>query len=566
VLIVPTLTGCSITRSKSVWRQPTFAAPDADGLRNLSLVAAEDSYAVAVQLEADGCPECVDLYYDVAIRVWPVIERQLASAGKTSPRPTDLYRSSVARLLITGQRFGRWNPCHGLTINTASGTRVLPTSYQGFTFGPEEFQRLEPAGDYDTPNLSHAFRSHGLGVPLVVARHVKDPQPFTQNEQTFAATALLKLDAGKSGYQLEFYDPLREATVDVAGCSVPLARDLTAPFALASVKEDRQWLDDFLRPGATGDRDGLFMIEPYQTGKIPVIFVHGLLSDKTTWADLANELRAHPSLNDRYQWWGFQYATGDPFLTGAAVLRRQLVQIRRTYDPMRQDLALSQMVLVGHSMGGLVAKLQVTKSGDHLWQSAARQPLASVHTSAKTRQQLQEAFFFHPSIDVTRVIFIGTPHQGSAWARRPIGRLGSMLVKPSPQIESQHSQLVSDNPELFRDELYDRFPTSVDLLEPESPLLAATATLSFSSLVALHSIIGQGQTTWNGESSDGVVSVASARLVGIASEITVDAKHEMLHRDPATVAEVVRILREHLRRSSVLKCDESLVEQPVHDR
>jgi hypothetical protein len=65
--------GCSITRSKSVWRQPTFAVPDADSLRNLSLVAAEDSYAAAVQLEADGCSDCVDLYYDVAIRSWPVL-------------------------------------------------------------------------------------------------------------------------------------------------------------------------------------------------------------------------------------------------------------------------------------------------------------------------------------------------------------------------------------------------------------------------------------------------------------------------------------------------------------
>ena len=543
--------GCSITRSKSVWRQPTFAVPDADSLSNLSLVAAEDSYAAAVQLEADGCPDCVDLYYDVAIRAWPVLESQLATAGKTSPRVADLHRSAVAKLLITGQRFGRWNPCHGLTISTSSGLTVLPTSFQGFTWGPEEFQYLKPAGDYDAPNLSRAFRNSGLGVPLVVVRHVANPQPFTQNEQTFAATALLRFDAAKSGYQLEFYDPLRASTVDVAGCQVPLARDLTAPFALASEGEDRQWLDDFLRPGATGARDGLFMIEPYQPGKIPAIFVHGLLSDPETWADLANELRAHPDLNDRYQWWAFQYATGEPFLTSAAVLRRQLVQIRRTYDPMRQDPALSQMVLIGHSMGGLVAKLQVTDSGDRLWRSVARQRLASVHTSVETQRHLQEAFFFQPSIDVTRVVFIGTPHRGSAWARRPVGRLGSMLVEPSADSEARHSQLVSNNPELFRDELRNRFPTSVDLLEPESPLLGATATLPFSSFVALHSIIGQGQATWSGEPSDGVVPVASARLLGIASETTVDAKHEVLHRDPATVAEVVRILREHLRQNAV---------------
>ena len=543
--------GCSITGSKTVWRQPEFAEPNADNVSNWRLVSAEDSYAVAAHLEDEGRPDCVDRYYQAAVSSWRVLERELTTAGKTSSRATDLHRSAVAKLLITGQRFGRWDPCHGLTISTCSGTTVLPTSFQGFTWGPEEFHYLKPAGDYDSANLSHAYRDSGLGVPLVVVRHVADPQPFTQDKQPFAATALLRPDEEKSGFQLEFYDPLREANLVVAGRQVSLARDLTAPFAFASQGEDRQWLDDFLRPGSTGERDGLFMIEPYQPGKIPVILVHGLLSDKATWADLANEFRAHPDLNDRYQWWGFQYATGDPFLTGAAVLRRQLAQVRRTYDPMRGDPALSQMVLIGHSMGGLVAKLQVTESGDSLWQSVARQPLATVSTSEETRQRLQEAFFFQSSIDVTRVIFIGTPHQGSAWARRPVGRLGSALVKPSSQSEARHSQLVNDNPELFRKELSKRFPTSVDLLDPKSPLLAATATMPFSAFVSLHSIIGQGQTTWRGESSDGVVPVASARLLGVASEITVDAKHEALHRAPATVAEVERILREHSRQNTV---------------
>lgn len=543
--------GCSLTRSKTVWQPPTFADPDADSLRNLRLVVAEDSYAVAVRLEEDGCPECVDLYYDAAARSWPVLERQLTNDGKTSPRAADLYRSAVAKLLITAQRFGRWNPNQGLTVSTASGTVVLPTSYQGFDWGPEEFQNLQPSGDYEAPNLSRTFRDHGLGVPLVAVRNVTNPQPFTRNEQTFAATALLRQDAAATGFQLEFHDPLRTSTVDVAGCRVPLARDLTAPFALASEGKDRLWLTNFLQPGASGDRDGLFMIEPYQPRKIPVVFIHGLLSDPETWADVVNELRAHPDLNDRYQWWAFRYATGEPFLTSAAVLHRQLVEIQRTYDPLRQDPALSQMVLVGHSLGGLVAKLQVTDSGNCLWQSVTKRPLATVRTTPETRRLLQEAFYFRPSIEVTSVVFIGTPHRGSAWARRPVGRLGSALVEPSAASEQQHSQLVRDNPDLFRKELRNRFPTSVDLLEPSNPLLAATASLPFSPIVTLHSIIGDFKDDWQGEPTDGVVPVSSARLVGVASEKIVDAKHEELHRDPATVAEMVRILRVHLQRSAV---------------
>lgn len=541
--------GCSITRSKTVWQQPTFAAPNADSVANFSLVAAEDSYAAAVQYESDGRSDCIELYYDAATRAWRVLERKLTTAGKAPSRAVELHRSAVAKLLITSQRFGRWNPCQGISIETSCGTRIIPVSYQGFTWGPEEFQYLYPAGDYEAPNLTRAFRDSGLGVPLAVARNIANPQPFTRKEQTFAATALLRSDATESGFRIEFYDPLRSTDLFVAGCKVPLALDITAPFALASEGEDRQWLNDFLRPGATGSRDGLKMIEPYQPGKIPVIFVHGLLSDTQTWADLANELRARPDLNKRYQWWAFQYATGEPFLTGAAILRKQLVQIRNTYDPLRQDPAMSQMVLVGHSMGGLVAKMQVTYSGDRLWQSVARQPLASVRTTEETRRQLQEAFFFRPSTDVTSVVFIGTPHRGSAWARRPVGRLGSALVEPSAESEAEHNQLVRDNPDLFRDELRKRLPTSIDLLEPENPLLGATAELPFSPCVSLHSIIGESQTTHH-EPSDGVVPVSSARLIGVNSEVIVDSKHEVLHRAPATVAEVVRILRVHAQRTA----------------
>ncbi len=540
-------TGCtSLAGKKTVWQQPCYAPPDPDGVRNWSLALAEEHYAAAVQSESADCPNCVDLYYQAAIASWPVLERELSKSGKTSVRSAELHRSAVAKLLVTAQRFGRWDPCRGVAISSQCGTTLLRTTYQGFTWGPEEFQQLQPAGEYAAPSLSRAFRNGGLGVPLVVMRETACPQPFTQKERTFAATAVLRPDETQAGYQLEFHDPLRESTTVVAENLVPLAQDITAPFALASQGNDRQWLSYFLVPGVAGDRDGLFMIEPYQPGKIPVVFIHGLLSDPATWIDVVNELRAQPDLNNRFQWWAFRYATGEPFLTSAARLRRELVQLRQVYDPTHSDPALSQTVLIGHSLGGLVAKLQVTQSGDLLWRSAANQPLATVVTTPETRRNLQEVFFFQPSMAITRVVFIGTPHHGSPLARRPIGRIGSALVEPSEQSEARHSQLASDNPDLFRPELQLRFPTSIDLLEPESPLLAATREMPYSPMVSLHSVVGYGQYTWKGVPSDGIVPVPSARLFGVQSERDVEAKHETLHRDPATITELARILRVHL--------------------
>ncbi len=372
------ISGCSLSGRQSVWREPTFLAPAPFNAANHPSVSAEAFYAAGVQAESQGSACCVDYYYQAAVASWPCFERELAATNDPSDRSADLYRSSVTKLLITSQQHGRWRPGRGLRVSTQEGEKILPAQFQGFAWRPEDFQLLAPCGDYSEPSLRRLFRNRGLGIPLVAVRHTNCPQPFTNKIQAFSATALLRPNEGNSGSHLEFYDPLRVSDTIAAGREVPLARDLSAPFAFESQGVDRQWITSYLEPGRASDKDGLFMIEPYQPGKIPVVLVHGLLSDPMTWANLTNELRNEPCLNDRYQWWGYHYATGEVFLKSAAVLRSQLAQIRQTYDPERRDPALSQIVLIGHSMGGLVAKLQVTHSGDHLWRSVAKGPFTDL--------------------------------------------------------------------------------------------------------------------------------------------------------------------------------------------
>src|SRR5262249_17879649 len=155
----------------------------------------------------------------------------------------------------------------------------------------------------------------------------------------------------------------------------------------------------------------------YQRGKMPIVLVHGLASSPITWSHIENDLRALPAIMARYQIWTFRYNTGDPFLTSASELRRQLAALRQTYDPCRADPSLSRTVMIGHSLGGLVSKLQVTYSGDQLWESAAKQPLGSLRTDPETRARLANSFYFVPSPDIDCVIYIATPHRGSVYAR-----------------------------------------------------------------------------------------------------------------------------------------------------
>ena len=216
------------------------------------------------------------------------------------------------------------------------------------------------------------------------------------------------------------------------------------------------------------------MTEPYQPGKIPIVLVHGLASSPLTWSHLINDLHAQPAIMCRYQIWVFRYDTGDPFLTSASELRRQLVALRQAYDPCRNDPSMSRIVMIGHSLGGLVSKLQVTYSGDRLWQSASKQPFDTIRTDPDTRARLANSFFFAPSPDVSRVIYIATPHRGSVYARRCVGQISSALVKEPPDWKARHAQLIRDNPGAFYEELTRGIPNSIDLLEPSSRILQAT--------------------------------------------------------------------------------------------
>ena len=317
------------------------------------------------------------------------------------------------------------------------------------------------------------------------------------------------------------------------------------------VKEaPRQYLRGFTSPADTKLKPQLVMVEPYQRGKIPVIMIHGLYSDPITWVDTANELRQQYDIYQEYQFWVYRYPTGGELLDSAAELRAKLRLVRATYAPAGDDPALDAMVLIGHSLGGIVSKMQVVTSYDLLWRRVAVQPFGAVAAEPQLQLRLSRDFFFEPVPGVNRVIFVGTPFHGSELTRRLVGRLGDELVAFGTEEDLQYDRLMEDNPEVFRPEVTRRRPTTVDLLEPDSPLLVALAEMPVAPCVRLHTIIGTGGTKPLHQPSDGVVSVASARHPGVESELWVPAKHEKLHRHPDSIAEMARILREHARLRS----------------
>jgi hypothetical protein len=196
-------------------------------------------------------------------------------------------------------------------------------------------------------------------------------------------------------------------------------------------------------------------------------------------------------------------------------------------------------------MGGLISKLQVSNSEDKLWNAISNRRFEDVSMPPRFRERLAESAFFESTSRVNRVVYIGTPHRGSALANRAVGRIGSLLIEQQEEVKLAHRKLLDANPDTFSYEFTRRIPNSLDLLEPDSPLLSAINGLPITSQVHTHSIIGSGRWMLGNGDSDGVVPVSSAIQVTADSEKYVSEKHVDLTRDPSTIDEVLRILREH---------------------
>ena len=518
-----------------------------------NLAQAESHFTAGAQQEEQQLAGCVDLYYRAATESWHDMESS-SGADPNYQAAWQIYQQSLARLIATARQYGRLDPRGHLIVMEAGKRRVVPIAYYGFPWKPNEFCQVVSADDFHNDDIAHHYRTNGLGSSLVALRKSCGNEAFYPPRQHFPVTAVLRpARAGcpTSGPVLEFYNPYLFASVPMGPTSVGLNRDLTAPFACLLQDTPRKYTEGFVDPSDADVKPELFIMEPYQRGKIPVVFIHGLWSDPVTWVDAVNDLRAQGDIYRKYQFWFFRYPTGKGLLESAAVLREKLASARETFDPAHKDAAMEQMVLVGHSMGGLVAKLQTTYSYDILWRHAARRPLEAVRATPAMRDRLERVFFFDPSPLVNRVVFIGTPNQGSTQTRRLVGRVASSLVNLSGPEEEHYRQLMDNNRDVFAEYLWDSWPTSIDLLEPSNPMLQAMACIPFSRRVRLHTIIGTGGRTIGGEPGDGVVPVSSARHAGACSELRVPVRHEKLHRDAKSVGELMRILREQARESGM---------------
>lgn len=439
------------------------------------------------------------------------------------------------------------------------GTLTLTTDRRGFPWSEKAFGRLLPASDFLVRGLRGRFRQAGLGVPLIAVRTedaaTGGPTHYLRGDAKVAATAFLRFDlsrdailSGRLHGVLELYAPFQTSSVRVGEEGVPLEADFTAPLAYL-LQEGRLFgfeLSGFFS-GDQAARDlGLFMLHPYQPGKIPIVFVHGTASSPARWAEMFNSLQSSPQLRDKVQFVFFQYATGNPILYSAHLLRNALRDFVQTLDPAGEDPALRRMVVIGHSQGGLLTRLIGSASGDRAWQLISDTPFESFKLPEKQKAVLRDIVFFEPLPFVERLIFIATPHRGSFHSGTWYGRLAGSLVSFPRRLTAITKDLLAHDPDgTLKKQLADNYPSSVRGMDPDGPFVKLLDRMPPDPSVTCHSIIPIAGAGTIRDENDGVVEYVSAHLDGVASEFLVHSPHSC-QSNPLTIIEVRRILTEHL--------------------
>jgi pimeloyl-ACP methyl ester carboxylesterase len=442
----------------------------------------------------------------------------------------------------------------------AGGTRELPVgqieisfSQSGFPWPLEDFQDFILSDRFVVRGLSVRNRTPGLGTPLVAVSKPKTNE-LAGLSRTVPATVLLRLSGrladlaqGQVRGSLELYSTFEPATVAVGDRTVPLESDTTVPLAY-SLNQSFVWRigkQQFLS-AEEKVRSDVYLTQPYEPGRVPVVFVHGTFSSPIWWAEMVNTLRTDPVISQRCQFWQFIYNSGNPTLFSARKLRGALTAKLKQLDPEGKDRALQQMVVVGHSQGGLLTKLTATDTGDKLWQSVLKtNALGGFDITGKEQALIRSYLSYEALPFVKDVIFISTPHRGSYLSVGLVRALARRFVTLPLRLVEQSKELVGLAEKLDVPKELRGSRTSLDSMSINNPLMLALADIPLAPGVKGHSIIAvKGNGDYH-QGKDGLVAYKSAHVDYVASEFIVRGPHSC-QAMPATIEEVRRILREHL--------------------
>lgn len=447
---------------------------------------------------------------------------------------------------------------HGPYRLTGGGEKIEIELSATSTYPRNYFDRFIPAAAVEEKGMVRKTRD-GLGAPVVA---IRDQLPDRAEEMRFYpkrglhTPVTLTMDSvkrpgGKDGttrVKFSLRNPLVEQTVPVGARRFDLKADYSAPIAVVlHGRNEAMWgLDGFFKADKRLEISGIYLTEPYDPDRIPVLLIHGLVSVPIIWRDIIPDLMSDPEISSRYQFMVFTYPSSYPVVQSAKLLRDNLAALRQHYDPDGNDPLSTNMVVGGHSMGGILTHTLVTEFGDNLWKQFSDEPLDALKASPEKKAEIRDLMYFDPDPAVRRAVYFSAPHRGAKMAQKDLPGLISRAAKlPGKVLETTSGLLDPQVSASLRLKVpVDGKATSVQSLEPGAPMVAAMDISPYKKGVIYHSVIGDRGKGDTPNSSDGVVEYWSSRQDGAASELIVPTDHGS-YKHPKAIEELKRILRLH---------------------
>ncbi len=427
-------------------------------------------------------------------------------------------------------------------------------------FDFDNYTRMVPCAEYTITDISMVNRRFGIGIPVVMLLKdgvYTDKTLRISGNLPMPATVVLNfdsLDKERATARFQVYDTFITEWVNIHGTAVPLALDYTTPISVFPKflpEESENLLVEVFEPSRMTERTGLYLLEPYNPDKIPVVFIHGLMSSPSTWMSMVNSLRNDYNIRRNFQFWFFKYSSGNPVFYSVGALRRALNRAQKKYatTPEAKN-SFSRMVIVGHSMGGLISRTLLQDDPYYLVEKLTNTTWNEFSGKIKEEDRpLISDFICEKPPFVSRLVLMAVPHRGSKYAALGLTRYLNRFVSIPANVISSTGDLLKL---LFTDEELDNRKkmemlkmTGIENLDPDSPFIQALSSSQFASGIPVHSIIGNKVAAGVPGGSDGVVDYESAHIDGVVSELIVKSDHRV-QRSAAGMRELQRILLQHL--------------------
>ncbi len=493
-------------------------------------------------------------YLDAAARSNTVLDSH-PQAKPEHPLALSIYNAASAELTaLLRDNDDLWKPLNRIPAPAGNGCyqlRLQNGQPAKGIWSPALFTDFQPASKIKRRGFRKEIKEPGYGGTLVGVRKTgeertpKDPFAYRVGKSA-PVTATLDFKKPQAvvarSVTLTLNDPSQRTTVPISGAARPLAADFTAPLAWYPQRNEfwaglmaMTHVQDYL--GSTG----LYMLRPYDPERIPVIFIHGLASTPQMWLNVINEIEGDPLLRRRFQYWVYWYPTGNPLAYSALQLRKDLATAQQVYGLPKG------CVIISHSMGGLLARMQSTTPGRTIWDANLKGSAEKLYRTLPNNNVIKESLIFEANPKIERLIFICVPHRGSELAIGTLGELATRFITlPLTLVQGMQAALGSSF-DIVTGGKGGRHLTSIQSLSPRSNTLLTLDKLPIQA--PYHSIIGDRGRNDSPNSSDGVVPYWSSNLKKAESELIVPGPHGS-YQLSQTVEELRRILSLHIAEKS----------------